>query len=342
LSEGSAEPQRLDLGHKTPDDRNVYAKVPAKAPIFAIATHESAAFEKKPFDLRDRSVLHLVRDQVKGIDIKGPKGLLSATKDEKGDWNITKPLATKGAKWGVDGVLIALENMLFEGLAAEEAADLAPYGLDKPTYTVLLHMADGTAKKLEVGDKVPEDKKSLVIASEAFTPEKYYARDTARDMVGIIATTAPDELAKAETSMRSKMLLDFPALEVTKIELTLDGQTRVYTRSVTKGPAGLDIRTWKQTSPSVKDLDTKTVEDLLFEAASTDVDQFIDSPGPPTAYGLHAPAVRVALEFENKLPAWFEIAVKDGVAYARRDHDVSVLKLAAKGISIAESFKTKL
>jgi hypothetical protein len=335
--------QKMELGRHTPDETGVYAKMAGKARVFTIPTHVEAALLKKPVDLRDRSVLHMKRDAVKTVDLRGPDELL-LVKDDHGEWDFTKPLKTKAARWGVDGLLLSFENLMFDDIAADEATDFKQYGLDKPTWTAILELGDGSAKKLEIGRATdPGVEKAYAANPSSAPPPKYYARDAAQKVVGIITNTLVNDLAKAKQNLRSRYLLDFPALEVNKVEVTSGGKTRVYTRTVRKDASGNDSRTWRQSAPESKDIETKTVEDLLFEVASTDVPEFIDNPGPLAKYGLDAPVIHVALTFDSKAPGWFEVGVKDGEAYGRRDNDVTITRLGKKALTtVVPGFRDKL
>jgi hypothetical protein len=335
--------QKMELGRHTPDGTSVYAKMSSRPRVFTIPTHVEAALLKKPVDLRDRSVLHMKRDAVKTVDLRGADELLLA-KDDHGEWDFTKPLKTKAARWGVDGLLLSFENLLYEDIATEEATDFKAYGLDKPTWTAILEFGDGSAKKLEIGRATdPAAEKAYAANPNAAPPPKYYARDAAQKMVGVISNALVNDLAKAKQNLRSRYLLDFPALEVNKVEVSSGGKTRVYTRTVRKDASGNDSRTWRETTPESKDIETKTIEDLLFEVASTDVPEFIDNPGPLAKYGLDAPVIHVALTFDTKGPGWFEVGLKDGVAYGRRDNDVTITRLGKKAeTSVVPGFRDKL
>jgi hypothetical protein len=336
--------QQLEVGTKTPDGTSYYARRTDQPRVFLVPSHMVGTFDKKVFDLRDRSVLHLKRDHARQVDLKGPGTDFTLTRNEKGDWTFARPVQTKASKWGVDALLVSFENLLYDAIENEDAKDkdLKAFGLDKPVWRAAIQMADGTVKTLEVGKlKTPG---SVTDPSAAPNPynDKYWGREGSRGLVGLVNGSIVNDMSKASSSTRMKYLLDFPALEVTGVEVTSDGRKRTYVRSVTKDGAGVDVRTWKQTSPETKDVETKTVEDTLFDVTSTDIQEFIDTPGPPAAYGLEVPAVRVELTFENRGPAWFEIGLHNGEAYGRRDNDAAVGRLAAKGKDVAERFRTKL
>jgi len=326
VADGSKEPQQLQLGNKTPDENNLYAKTPAKARVFTVPSYLESTFDKKPFDLRDRSVLHVKRDAVKTLEITGPEGAYALARKDKDNWLFTAPVKTLAGRWSVDSLLGSLENLQMDAITAENPTDLKSYGLDKPARVVVVGLQDGGAKRLEIGGKVPNS-------------DKFYAREAGRNIVAEIQQALPGDLAKGIGELRAKRLLDVAAYEVTGIEMTIDGQARKLERSSTKDGEALDVYKWKKTAPETKDLETNTVQDVLFQIGGVEVSEFIDKPQAPASYGLDSPALKVTLSQDGKPSMWFELAKKDGAVYARRDGDETVLKLDAKGGELIEAFK---
>ena len=326
LTDGAKEPQQLQLGKKTPDENNLYAKTPAKTRVFTVPSYLESTFDKKPFDLRDRSVLHVKRDAVKTLEITGPEGAYALARKDKDNWLFTAPVKTLAGRWSVDSLLGSLENLQMDAISAENPTDLKAYGLDKPARVVVVGLQDGGAKRLEIGGKVPGS-------------DKFYAREAGRNIVAEIQQALPGDLAKGIGELRAKRLLDVAAYEVTGIEMTIDGQARKLERSSTKDGEALDVYKWKKTAPETKDLETNTVQDVLFQIGGVEVSEFIDKPQAPASYGLDSPALKVTLSQDGKPSMWFELAKKDGAVYARRDGDETVLKLDAKGGELIEAFK---
>jgi hypothetical protein len=322
-----AAPLELQLGNKTPDESSVYAKHPAKSRVFTVPSYLEGTFDKKPFDLRDRSVLHVKRDAIKTLEITGPEGAYSLARTAKGDWAFTAPIQSTAGRWSVDGLLGNLETLQMDSIVAEEAKDLKPYGLDKPARTVVIGLQDGGAKRLEIGSAAGAAK------------DKFYARDASRNLVAEIPAALPTDLAKGMGELRAKRLLDVAAYEVSGIELVVDGQKRVLARSASKDASGTDNFKWKKTAPETKDIETNTVQDVLFQIGSVEVAEFIDTPAAPPTYGFDTPALKVTLSQDGKPSTWFELARKDGTTFARREGDTSVLKLDAKAAELVEAFK---
>jgi len=116
--------------------------------------------------------------------------------------------------------------------------------------------------------------------------------------------------------------------EVEGFDVEAGGGRRVHVRTSSKDEQGGDVHKWKRTAPDAKDLDTNKVQDALFAVGGLEVLEFIDAPGPPGAYGLDAPALRVTLRHAGgRPPAWFEVGAKDGAYHARREADAAVMKL---------------
>jgi len=325
--EGVKEPLTLQLGDKAPANGGLYAKQPSQPRVFTVASWLESSFDKKPFDLRDRAVLHVNRDDVRSLDITGPDGSYAVVKKDKDEWAFSKPLATRAGRWSVDGLVGTLTGLRMDAVAAEEPKELKTYGLDKPARKVVVGLADGTNRTLEVGGAAPD--------------KKYYVRESSRPMVAIIPAALVDDLAKGMAELRAKRLLEVATYEVEGFETEGEGGKRVYARSSSKDKDGVETFKWKRTAPDAKDVDTNKIQDVLFKVGGVEVQEFVDAPKAPAGYGLEPPTLRVTLRFAGGKPAaWFELGAKDGVHYARRIDDSAVLKIdAAKADELLKAFK---
>lgn len=326
VREGSPDALRLQVGNKTPEGGGVYAKLPTAARVFTIPSWSAASLEKKPFDLRDRSLLHVKRDEVKTLEVTGAAESYALARDAGGEWSFTRPLQTRAGRWSVDGLLGTLEGLRMESVAAEDARDLKPYGLDRPVWRVALGLADGTSRTLEIGSS-PADK-------------QHHAREGSSRLVAVIPGAVVEDLGKGMSELRARRLLDVAAYEVAGFDVAAGGARRSYARSSSKDKDGAEVFKWKRTAPDASDLDTNKVQDALFLIGGAEATSFIDQPAGPERYGLSAPALRIDLRHEGgKPPLWLEIGGKDGAWYARRAGDQAVLELeAAKAQELVKTF----
>jgi len=334
--EGAPAALRVEFGSKSPDGSSVYARGSGSPRIYLVPQWVEGGFDKKPFDLRDRDLLHVKRDDVRSLEISGPEGSYALARTDAGEWAFTKPAATRAGRWSVDGLLGTVENLRMESIAAEAPTDLKPFGLDKPARTVGLVLKDGSTRALEIGTAAPDPtatpSPSPSPAKRGERPEppkptKYYARQAGTGLVAVVPATLADDLAKGMGELRAKRLLEVATYETEGFETLAGGTKKVYAKSTTKDKDGFDKTQWKRTAPDAKDLETTKVEDALFKMGGVEVQEFVDQPHSPATYGLDAPALKVTVKAKGE--SWIEVGKKDGTVYARRNGDAAVLKLEA-------------
>ena len=354
--EGAKEPLAVDFGSKAPDGSSVYARKPGEAKVYLVASWVEGSFDKKPFDLRDRDLLHVKRDDVRSLEVAGPDGGYALARSEAGEWAFTKPLQTRAGRWAVDGLLGTIEGLRMESVAGESVSDakeIARYGVANPTRTVTLVTKDGASRTLELGAPAPDPNPSPSPTPSPSPspgkkgekgekpapprPTKYYARQAGSGLVAVVPAALADDLAKGMGELRAKRLLEVATYETEGFEVTAAGVTKKYAKSATKDKDGLEKTQWKRTAPDAKELDTTKVEDALFKIGGVDVSEFVDAPKAPADYGLDAPVLKVTLK--AKSDSGVELGKKDGSYYARRTGDAAVLKVdAAKAEELLKAF----
>jgi hypothetical protein len=325
VAQQGAPAQEVLFGNKTPDEGSVYAKQPSRPRVFTVPSYSAAVFDKKPFDFRDRDLLHLQRDAVRKLEVAGPEGTYALARDDRGEWGFTAPLVTRAGRWSVDGLLGNLETLRMESVAAEDATDLKPFGLDKPARVVRLGLADGNAKSLEIG--------------AAAGDKKHYARAGGRGLVAVIPDALVDTLAKSKDELRAKRLLEVSSFDVDGFNVESGGAKKAYGRTSSKDKDGADTSKWKRTQPDGKEIDTTKVQDALFLVGGVEVQEFVDQAAGAEAYGLDHPALKVSIREKDKPETSFEVGEKGGAYFARRAGDQAVLKLdPAKAADLVKKF----
>ena len=339
--EGAPAPLSVEFGAKSPDGSSVYARSAGSPKVYLVPQWVEGSFDKKPFDLRDRDLLHVKRDDVRSLEVAGPEGGYALARTDAGEWAFTKPVATRAGRWSVDGLLGTVENLRMDSVAAEAATDVTAYGLGAPTRTVSLVLKDGSTRTLEIGGPAPDPtatpsptpspspakKGEKPTPPEKPKPTKYYARQAGTGLVAVVPATLADDLAKGMGELRAKRLLEVATYETEGFETVAGGTKKTYAKTTTKDEDGFDKTQWKRTAPDAKDLETTKVEDALFKMGGVEVQEFVDQPQAPAAYGLDTPALKVTVKAKGE--SWIEVGKKDGAYYARRNGDAAVLKLEA-------------
>lgn len=312
--EGETEPKAIEFGAKSPGDTAVYARTPSSPRVFTVATWVETSFDKKPFDLRDRDLLHVKRDDVRTLEVTGPEGSYALARTDAGEWAFTKPLQTRAGRWAVDGLLGNLENLRMEQVAEEPASDLARFGLGRPSRTVLLVLKDGTTRALEIGGRAGS-------ADEG----KYHARERGGSLVAVIPGTLVADLEKGMGELRAKKLLEVATYDTEGFDVKAGDAAKTFAKSTVKDDDGFDKTQWKRTVPEAADLETTKVEDALFKLGGVEVKEFIDRPRALATYGLDAPILEVTVRAKSESSV--TIGKKGDDYFARRTADDSVLAL---------------
>jgi hypothetical protein len=351
--EGAPAPLKVEFGSKSPDGSSVYARAGGSPKVYLVPQWVEGSFEKKPFDLRDRDLLHVKRDDVRSLEVTGPEGSYALARTDAGEWAFTKPVATRAGRWAVDGVLGTVENLRMDSVAAESATDVKAYGLDQPARTVSLVMKDGSTRVLQIGAPAPDPtatpsptpspaaspakKGEKPKPPEKPKPTKYYARQAGTPLVAVVPATLADDLAKGMGELRAKRLLEVATYDTEGFEVVSGGTKKTYAKSTTKDKDGFDKTQWKRTAPDTKDLDTTKVEDALFKMGGIEIQEFVDQPPALSTYGLDAPVLKVTVKAKGE--SWVEVGKKDSAYYARRNGDAAVLKLdPAKAEELLKAF----
>ena len=354
MVEGAKDPLGVQFGAKSPDGSSVYAKTPSAPKVYLLPSWVEGSFDKKPFDLRDRDLLHVKRDDVRQLEVTRPRGQLRARAHRRrrvGDHETGRD--TRRALGGRRPARHRREPAHGVGRRGRRERCEGPrgFGLDKPARTIALVLKDGQTRTLQIGAAAPEPqatpsptpspspakKGDKPAPPEKPKPTKYYARSAAGGLVAVVPATLADDLAKGLGELRAKRLLEVATYETEGFEATTNGTKKTYAKTTTKDKDGFDKTQWKRSAPDAKDLDTTKVEDALFKMGGVEVSEFVDQPQPPASYGLDAPLLKVSVKAKGT--SWIEVGKKDGAYYARRSNDSAVLKLdPAKAEELVKAF----
>lgn len=313
--ESGATPVTLEIGDKAPAGGGVYARVPDQGRVVTVASHLETTFDKEPFDLRDRDLVKVERDDIVAIDVEGPGATFGLERVADERWLITAPVRTRGSRWPVDGLVGNIANLKMEAVANEKADDFAPYGLDPPVWRVRAKLRNEAEVVIAFGSS-PEDGKHHVRVGDA-------------SLVAVTDDALVGDLEKGLDGLRAKRLVEASTYQVVGFDAVLDGQSHTFER---QGEDEAE-QSWKRTSPDAADLEADVVQDVLYGLGGIDAVGFVDAPEAPSAYGLDAPALRLVLRVEGEGgEEWVELGRNDAGVWARRSDDASVLELEAAAL----------
>ena len=281
---GDKDFRRLYLGQKSPTGGNLFAKRNAEARVFLIPAFQEQTFNRKTFDLRDKTVLRFDRDKVDHIEIDAAGKTLELAKNGT-DWNLTKPLRAASDVSAVEGLVGRVQSAQMKSIVADDAsqADLKKYGLDKPALTLTLSL--GSAKA------------SLVLGGKA-DDGSLYARDASKPLVMTLESSLADELRKGANEYRRKDLFAFRAYDANRLEITRGGQTVAFDKVKGATPTAEDKwqRAGAKPADAGKDVDKEKMSVFLAKLESLRATAFEDSAAKT---GLDSPVMTVYAKFDD-------------------------------------------
>ena len=287
----------LSLGRRDAAAKTVYARTAGDpSALLALPDNVLDAFPPGPLAYRDRSILAqdpfgfdrlVVKRAGIEVELRGP-AIPHPGPDSFARWSLVKPVEAPADPDAVSRLAVLLSALRAEGLVAEGAKDLKPYGLDAPTLSVTWANRAGSRRPrrtLSVGKEAPGGKKAR------------YATVSGSPMVFTIAERAGEIL---DAEFHDRRVLEFPLERVRGLELGWPGRSiRLVPdpKSPAAPPAWLPAP-----GADASGLDLTRVNPLLESLARLTTPRFVQYDGPlPAAAGLEPPAfsARVFLEGEE-------------------------------------------
>ena len=305
--------QTLEIGNKTPPGSDLYAKRATDKKVFLIASYLDSTFNRKTFDLRDKTAIRVERDKLDALEVTTPERTMRFTKASN-EWQLTAPAPGRADFSAVEALTGRIAGLQMKSIAEPEPTDLKKYGLDKPAATVKIGSGSSQA--------------SLVIGAKA--ADGVYARDASRPAVFTIDATILDDLKKDPFEYRQKDLFDARSFNSTRLEIVRAGQTHAFEKIKSKSKEGQDEQKWRQVSPQAREVDQAKVESLL--SAITGSQATGVAPAAAKA-ALEKPELTTAIKYdEGRKEDRVTFARSGTTAYAARASDNAPVAVAGTTI----------
>jgi hypothetical protein len=268
------------------DKAEWYALTKGEPSIVRVPSSLLDALQKKPADLRERTLADIRPDDVEEIAVAGAPGELVLTKKDNA-WEIGGEPATPADKDAVDELLKDLKGLEVKDFTADDPKDLAPYGLgEKEAVSVTLRDAGG--KELAA--------LSFGKADEA--GEVVYAKRAGYPCV--LAVPKGDYravLGRGRVAFLERRLLNEPRSAARRIVLTR-GKEHFESVWNKEGAA------WDLVKPVTGPADRYAVQGILGDMAPLRAAAIVAEQADDLApYGLDAPAIVLEVSYEAEKAA---------------------------------------
>ena len=238
--------------------------------------------EKKHREEKERAekILPFEIGRVEGLRLVKKNRTLHLRRKSPGEWELLEPVKAKADAQTVHSFLSLLQSARYSRVVEDSAKDLAVYGLQEPSLTIILQLKDRGEKTLLVGDDHP------------MTQYLYVKRKQGNKV--LLAGANRNDLDKSLFDLRDKNLLDFKVEKIAKIKFQNAGEA--FTLMQQNGE-------WQFDGDVKAKGDVGEIKSFLRQVHNFTVKKFIDeNPESLAQYGLDAPLRQLTLETlgENK------------------------------------------
>lgn len=234
------------------------------------------------------AVLSVKPEEVQAIAIEHEGKLAVEIRRGPEGWQIERPRRVPTSASAVDALLGELAPLSAARLVAERTDDPAAFGLAPPKASLILTMADGTVRRLLVGNQTP--------VSQGIPA--YYARDEASPAVYTIDSYVAEQITGSWEQFRERRLAAFGADDVQAVRVDT-GQGAVEARR-NPDPSSPAERRWRLVAPYGAPGDTLAIDQVLRDLEFARIARFVDDEPSASAlasYGLSAPRARIELTY---------------------------------------------
>ncbi|RMD82464.1 MAG: DUF4340 domain-containing protein, partial [Candidatus Dadabacteria bacterium] len=140
------------VGKTTPVGFQAFVRVEGNDEVIVTPLIFHTGVKKRPFDLRDKNLLHVETDQVQAISIERPgeKIRLERTGDE---WYIVSPRKFLADRNRIQGLISSINNLRATAFFSDEEANRDEFGLTTPSLSITAELGDKGSAGFRLGKK---------------------------------------------------------------------------------------------------------------------------------------------------------------------------------------------
>jgi hypothetical protein len=285
----------LQVGLENSFDQSLYFAKAGDEHVYLGDSGLKYPLDKGLFDLRDKA---LVTHDDKDVETFGAEtsGAAWAVERAGEGWHLTAPAADAADKAVVEGVLAKVKGARAKAFLAENAptgaAELKPYGLDRPAATATFGLGKDRAKKtLQIGEV------------EQNGAKKAYARLLEGGPLMEIDDALVKDLAKTLAELQDKTVAGFDREQVRSLEIApAEGAKLVVTRTKEKDAQGGETEKFAVDGATEK-LKTWKLSSALYTLSSLKGTAIVEENAKDLArFGLDRPTATYTVTGEGGAP----------------------------------------
>ncbi len=269
-----SETQTILLGNPVSEGSGErFARLESHPGVFVLNAGAVGNLTRNYLDYIDRALLNFDGSAVTGLQRKMGSDELELTKRD-GSWAIVKPQAMTGDAQSLEEFFQRLGELRAEKVAAYQAKDLIPFGLDAPAAVVTLKV--GAAQHV------------LTLGKDAENGGRY-ARVDQSPVVAVLPAAVTKQLVAGPLAFRDRTVASFADAD----RLILQRGPREATFAKVDG-------TWKLTKPVTGDAEQAELEDFLNACSRLRADEIVAEKPDNKLHGFDKPEARWRFQAGDK------------------------------------------
>jgi hypothetical protein len=195
-----------------------------------------------------------------------------------GSWKIDVPYEVDVDQSKIEDIAYSFATMYAESVVEEKAADLAPYGLDKPLQLATAYLTDGTTRVYQLGNRTP-------------TGNTYYLKPKDSQKVYAVWMNHGMNFSTTVTELRPKKMPAIDKTAITYIYLKWKGEGAIELQGQPQNaaPDPYVFGTWIMTKPykQPRGVDGEKLQALMDSVSFSELKDFVaDNVKDLAKYGL--------------------------------------------------------
>jgi len=308
------DPYRLAIGNDNFDGSGFYAQ-PEGGKVVLLASSQKGSLLPSLLTLRDKTLLRFDRAAVKSLQVQLAEAEPEVVRLQRQEetWQIVEPRELPADDLNVDRLLNTLSRLQAVEFPAETKAELAPYGLEKPSAQLSVELKDG---------------KTLSVALGAEKEGQVYVITSEHPAVATLLTSTADILRADLEELRDHRLARLNPNQVGQVTLESLGE-RVTLNPLPQEKGSLELR-WENPERPGQPVNLSS---LLASLNAARAKEFVPETDPDAQKALATPDLQldIAPKPETKQePLTLSLSAAGLRAYARssRQPDIAVLDLS--------------
>jgi hypothetical protein len=210
-------------------------------------------------------VVEVDRSSADAVTIRNSEGSIQLTKNADGNWMLETPVKDRADSLAISTLFTALEGLRMEPIPPGKNGGLADYGLTKGDVSIKVNGKNSF---------------ELLIGKETAVEGKVYMRVEGKDTAYVAPKELRDQAAKGVKDWRDRKLSDLTATQVNKVIIkTAKGEVEAEKTS----------NHWSLTRPFKGRADDQKLIDLISNATTPRIEDFVADSKDLGTFGLNAP-----------------------------------------------------